>query len=56
MEINVNTLNPVRVTMTLAQRAALQERAAREGTSVSELVRRAVDAMLVPQKGNQSGR
>ena len=50
MEINPNTLNPVRVSLTLAQRAALQECADREGRSVSEIVRCAVDRLLMTQE------
>lgn len=46
MSIDPQTLNPTRISLTLEQRALLQEKAAREGSSVSELVRRAVNALL----------
>jgi hypothetical protein len=47
MTIDPQTLNPVRLSLTLRQRAALQEQASREGRSVSEIVRQAVDAHLM---------
>lgn len=55
MELNPNTLNPVRVSLTLGQRAALQERADRENRSVSELVRVAVDRLLTTQEVTANG-
>lgn len=47
MGITSETLIPTRVTLSLGQREVLADAATREKTSVSDLVRRAIDSFLV---------
>jgi hypothetical protein len=48
MDISPEMLLPCRVTLSLRQREALRQRAAQEGSSVSAVVRQAVDQFVAP--------